>query len=266
MNTREKADLPASIWRRPVRKRLAGLQSGQLEILEAGQRVVLGASMCSPQGQGDTDNPPLATFEVLDSACWQAIATGGALGAAESFMDGHWRSPDLAGLLRLMLRDQDVLEGLDGPLSALGAIPRWIGHALRRNTRSGFPAQHFSALRRRERFLPVVPRSDDVVFLCFFPVRGHKPGRGLDSQTGPPVRNAATQTGPAGAGDRKRLGRLRHSHGPAIRLQGGEHHDFQTAAWRGGSAGQGGGPSRPGGDPDAGLPGHRGTIRPADIH
>ena len=137
MNTREIADLPASAWRRPVQKRLAGLRNGRLEILEAGQRVVLGASMRSPQGQGDPDDLSPATFEVLDSDCWQAIATGGALGAAESFMEGHWRSPDLAGLLRLMLRNQDVLEGLDGPLSALGAIPRWIGHALRRNTRSG---------------------------------------------------------------------------------------------------------------------------------
>lgn len=89
------------------------------------------------QGQGDSDKLPLATLEVLDSACWKAIATGGALGAAEAFLDGQWRSPDLAGLLRLMLRDQDVLEGLGGPFSALAGIPRWVGHALRRNTRSG---------------------------------------------------------------------------------------------------------------------------------
>lgn len=137
MNAQEKIDLPASVWRRPVQKRLAELENGRLEVLEAGQRVVLGASNPEVQGQGSSGDLPLATLEVLDSACWRTIATGGALGAAESFMDGQWRSPDLAGLLRLMLRDEDVLEGLGGPLSALGAIPRWIGHALRRNTRSG---------------------------------------------------------------------------------------------------------------------------------
>lgn len=130
MNAQDKAGLPASIWRRPVQKRLALLENGRLEVLEAGQKKTLG-------GQGDSDNLPLATFEVRDSACWRAIATGGALGAAESFMDGQWRSPDLAGLLRLMLRNEDMLKGLEGPLSALGSIPRWIGHALRRNTRSG---------------------------------------------------------------------------------------------------------------------------------
>ena len=130
MNAHEKADLPASMWRRPVQKRLGRLENGRLEVLEAGRKRILG-------GQGSTGDLPTAILEVLDSACWRAVATGGALGAAESFMYGQWRSPDLAGLLRLMLRDQDVLEGLGGPLSALGGVSRRIGHALRRNTRTG---------------------------------------------------------------------------------------------------------------------------------
>ena len=130
MNAQKKIDLPASMWRRPVQNRLALLENGRLEVLEAGQERILG-------GQGDSGDLPRATLEVMDSACWRAIATGGALGAAESFMDGQWRSPDLAGLLRLMLRNQKVVEGLGGPLSALGGVSRWIGHALRRNTRSG---------------------------------------------------------------------------------------------------------------------------------
>ncbi|MCY3940469.1 MAG: cyclopropane-fatty-acyl-phospholipid synthase [Gammaproteobacteria bacterium] len=159
MNPQKKIDLPASMWRRPVQNRLALLENGRLEVLEAGQRVVLGASnpvraepwergrpalgegetpsLPDVQGQGSSGDLPLATMEVMDSACWRAIATGGALGAAESFMDGQWRSPDLAGLLRLMLRNQKIVEGLGGPLSALGGVSRWIGHALRRNTRSG---------------------------------------------------------------------------------------------------------------------------------
>jgi len=130
MSAAGKTGLPASIWRGPVQKRLDGLRNGRLEVLEAGQRRVLG-------GQGGSADLPQATIEILDSACWGSIATGGALGAAEAFMGGQWRSPDLAGLLRLMLRDQSVLQGLEGPFSFLGAVPRWVGHALRRNTRSG---------------------------------------------------------------------------------------------------------------------------------
>ena len=130
MKAKVSTDLPASVWRRPVQERLDRLQNGRLEVLEAGHRRVLG-------GQGGSGDLPQATIEVLDSDCWRVIATGGALGAAEAFMDGRWRSPDLAGLLRLMLRDQAALEGLEGPFSFLGAVPRWIGHSLRRNTRSG---------------------------------------------------------------------------------------------------------------------------------
>ena len=130
MSAAVKTGLPTSIWRGAVQKRLDGLRNGRLEVLEAGQRRVLG-------GQGGSADLPQATIEILDSACWGSIATGGALGAAEAFMEGQWRSPDLAGLLRLMLRDQSVLQGLEGPFSFLGAVPRWIGHALRRNTRSG---------------------------------------------------------------------------------------------------------------------------------
>ncbi len=130
MNAQQKTDLPASIWRRLVQKRLDRLKNGRLEVLEAGQRRILG-------GQGSSGALPQATIEVLDSTCWQAIATGGALGAAEAFMAGQWRSPDLAGLLRLMLRDQGVLSGLEGRFSFLSAVTRWVGHSLRRNTRSG---------------------------------------------------------------------------------------------------------------------------------
>ena len=130
MNSAQDIALPRSMWRRPMQLQLSRLQHGRLEVVEAGRRVVLG-------GQGESGGLPLATLEVVDSACWRAIATGGALGAAEAYMEGQWRSPDLAGLLRLMLRNQGVMEGLEGPFPTLGAIGRWVGHALRRNTRSG---------------------------------------------------------------------------------------------------------------------------------
>ena len=106
------------------------MRNGRLQVLEAGQGRVLG-------GKGRSEELPQATLEVLDSACWKAVATAGALGAAESFMNGEWRSPDLAALLRLMLRDQEVLNELEGPLANIGSALRWAGHAMRRNTRAG---------------------------------------------------------------------------------------------------------------------------------
>ena len=130
MSPQTNFDLPRSVWRAPVQRRLDKIRSGRLQVLEAGQGRILG-------GKGRTEELPQVTLEVLDSACWKAVATAGALGAAESFMNGEWRSPDLAALLRLMLRDKEVLKGLEGPLSNLGSVLRQAGHALRRNTRTG---------------------------------------------------------------------------------------------------------------------------------
>ena len=130
MSPQTNLDLPRSVWRAPVQRRLDKMRNGRLQVLEAGQRRILG-------GKGRTEELPQVTLEVLDSACWKAVATGGALGAAESFMNGEWRSPDLAALLRLMLRDKEMLKGLEGPLSNLGSVLRQAGHALRRNTPTG---------------------------------------------------------------------------------------------------------------------------------
>lgn len=130
MNPRDSTPLPPTIWRAPVQKRLAKLRNGRLEVIEAGQSRLLG-------GQGASGSLPQATFEVLDSACWQRIATGGALGAAESFIQGEWRSPHLAGLLRLVLRDEAILRELEGPLAMISGLGHLLGHAFRRNTRTG---------------------------------------------------------------------------------------------------------------------------------
>ncbi len=130
MSPQTNFDLPRSVWRVPVQRRLDRMRNGRLQVLEGGQGRILG-------GKGRTEELPQVTLEVLDSACWKAVATGGALGAAESFMNGEWRSPDLAALLRLMLRDKEMLKGLEGPLSNLGSVLRQAGHALRRNTPTG---------------------------------------------------------------------------------------------------------------------------------
>ncbi len=141
MRSPSAAPFPRSIWRHLVEKRLDRLRDGRLEIVEGGQSRLLG-------GHDNAGDLPVARFEVLDNACWRAIALGGSVGAGGSFMAGQWRSPDLAGLLRLLLRERDVLEGLEGPLSRLPGLLRRGGHALRRNTRTGARrniAEHYDA-------------------------------------------------------------------------------------------------------------------------
>jgi cyclopropane-fatty-acyl-phospholipid synthase len=117
--------LAAALIRRAVLRRLDGLAHGTLILEEAGRRYRAGAGA------------PEVRVEVLDPAFWTRVALGGSVGAGEAYMTGQWRTDDLVGLMRLLLANRTVLDGMEGGLARLSAAPRALLHALRRNSRAG---------------------------------------------------------------------------------------------------------------------------------
>jgi cyclopropane-fatty-acyl-phospholipid synthase len=84
-------------------------------------------------GQG----APEATIRVHDPAFYAAVATRGSVGAGESYVRGEWSCDDLVSLVRILVRNREQLEGLEGGFARVGAaLLRWY-HARRDNTRSG---------------------------------------------------------------------------------------------------------------------------------
>lgn len=79
----------------------------------------------------------MITIRVLNMGFYRAVALRGSLGAAEAFMDGYWTCDDLVGLVRLLVRNRELLDGLEtGSARIAGHVLRaW--HALQRNTRGG---------------------------------------------------------------------------------------------------------------------------------
>jgi cyclopropane-fatty-acyl-phospholipid synthase len=74
---------------------------------------------------------------VRDPAFYADLAFGGSIGAAESYMEGRWEADDLTAVMRVLLRNPEVSDGMDGGLAGLAALPRLAAHWLRRNTRAG---------------------------------------------------------------------------------------------------------------------------------
>ncbi len=113
--------------------RLADLQYGRLEFEDACGRAVLGTS------------GPAVTLTVLAPAFYRAVALGGSVGAAEAYMDGLWRcsaadldeSAALVELVRLLVRNRALLDGLESGWARLAGIIRTAWHATRNNTRAG---------------------------------------------------------------------------------------------------------------------------------
>jgi len=111
--------------RRLVFERLAGLVQGSLVLREGAETLRFGSGT------------PEAEVRVRDAAFYAEVAFGGSVGAGESYMLGHWTSPDLTAVLRLLLRNRSALDALEGGLARLAAPLRLAAHWLHRNTRAG---------------------------------------------------------------------------------------------------------------------------------
>ncbi|MCW7536646.1 cyclopropane-fatty-acyl-phospholipid synthase family protein [Aquabacterium sp. A7-Y] len=108
--------LPASVptAARLVLQRLAGLAHGTLELqLPGGDRVRFGSGAA-----------PQAVACVHDWRVFSRTLASGDIGFAESYLEGEWSSPDLAGLLRLLVAHREALEN--------AVYGRWWGRALHR--------------------------------------------------------------------------------------------------------------------------------------
>lgn len=76
-----------------------------------------------------------ATLELRSDRVARRLLTGGSLGFAESYLDGEWDSPDLAGLTEWACQNEDLDDTLAGKRWA--RVLRRIAFMLQANTRKG---------------------------------------------------------------------------------------------------------------------------------
>ncbi len=131
LNTDRRAmpSLIGGLGRRMLLARLARLRAGQIRVREHGVTMSFGAP--------DAECPLAAEIEVLDGRFWGDVAFGGSVGAGEAYIRGYWRASDLTTLVRLMVRNRDVLESLEGGLAAIASPVRRALHFANRNTQRG---------------------------------------------------------------------------------------------------------------------------------
>ncbi len=116
--------------------RLGKLQHGRLELRDGAETIALGAPAAEDSG---------VRLEVADPAFYRAVAAGGSVGAAEAYMDGMWRcsapgldgSDALVALIRLLVRNRTLLDGLETGWASLAGALRRAWHATRDNSRAG---------------------------------------------------------------------------------------------------------------------------------
>ncbi|HVA77999.1 MAG TPA: class I SAM-dependent methyltransferase [Candidatus Binataceae bacterium] len=115
--------------RTKVLARLEAMRYGRLVVEDRAERIAFGEDI--------EDAELRATVRVHDRRFYADLALGGSVGAGESYIGGCWSADDLTTVMRLMVRNREVTEGIDGgPARAFTPVRRML-HYLNRNTRAG---------------------------------------------------------------------------------------------------------------------------------
>ncbi|MEQ9564115.1 MAG: cyclopropane-fatty-acyl-phospholipid synthase family protein [Woeseiaceae bacterium] len=126
---RQRPRLLERFARNMVLRNLSKLENGELTIIEDDDRHVL--------GHAADDDSLRVTIMVRDLRFYSEVALGGAVGAGEAYMSGFWSCDDLTKLVRLLVRNRDVLDNMEGGAAWIMQPARKILHRINRNTRRG---------------------------------------------------------------------------------------------------------------------------------
>jgi cyclopropane-fatty-acyl-phospholipid synthase len=119
--------LLGAAFRRHVLDGLAAWRYGRLTVrLPDGTSVVLGAAGAEPH----------ATIDVVRDRFFRRLLLHGDIGAGDAYVDGDWRTDDLALVVELALRNQHAAP-LEGPLTRLANLADTWRHGRRKNTTAG---------------------------------------------------------------------------------------------------------------------------------
>jgi len=123
---------PATRLQRLARRLVLGvlqrLQYGQLQVYEGDDYHVFGEAVAGV----------VVRVNVYRARFYVRLLLGGTVGAGESYADGDWEPADLTAVVRLMIANRAVLEGLDNAL--LRSIKQRVEKTVHRrnaNTRTG---------------------------------------------------------------------------------------------------------------------------------
>lgn len=114
--------------RKKVLQQLSDLKSGCLIIQDPIETLVL----------GDKNNTDLqVTISVSDFDFYTQVATHGSIGAAESYMANQWQVDELTNLVRLLVKNRDLLDDMESGTAWIKNSLLKFWHWLNKNNQQG---------------------------------------------------------------------------------------------------------------------------------
>jgi len=123
-----KPSLLDGLARRIVLRHLERLEHGNLWLTDGADTYRYGAA-----GRSGTS----AHITVADPRFYSELAFGGSIGGGEAYMHGYWHCDDLVALVRLLLQNRPVLDGMEGGAARFTVPLQKLFHWVNRNTHEG---------------------------------------------------------------------------------------------------------------------------------
>jgi cyclopropane-fatty-acyl-phospholipid synthase len=117
-------------FRRRMVALLGQLEECEITLEEGGRHEILG----QPGTSGDTLR---VTITANDPGMFRAVALGGSVGVADAYIEGLWDASDLTTLVRIFVRNRELLDRMETGFARLGGMILKGLHQLRRNSRGG---------------------------------------------------------------------------------------------------------------------------------
>ena len=127
--TESNSGLLTRVARKLVHSQLSKITQGEIVLRENHNEYYF--------GKVSDDFAVRVHINVLHPSVYLDVAFGGSPGSGEAYMKGSWQCSDLLGLVRIFLRNRDVLDSMDYGLTRLKAPLHKLLHMFSRNTRNG---------------------------------------------------------------------------------------------------------------------------------
>lgn len=109
--------------------RLEKITAGQIKVIDHFGEQLFG----SPESTGELS----AEIQIEDQRFYSDIAFGGTVAAGEAYMQSYWQCNNLTALVRIMLRNRQVMDQVEGGFSFFKAPILRLIHWLNRNSQAG---------------------------------------------------------------------------------------------------------------------------------
>lgn len=118
--------------KRMLIQRLEKLEHGTIKIVEDNHTMQFGNDT-----RGSSLDQIDVTLFVKDSQFYGEVVFGGSIGAGEAYMQGYFECDNLTNLIRLMVRNQSLLDDIESSFAKITApIQAWL-HRVNKNTQTG---------------------------------------------------------------------------------------------------------------------------------